>query len=61
MLDLSLQEYKKYREPVVQGFIKAAKILFENYIYTASDLPYNTQLIPMAEILAILVYKIDNN
>jgi hypothetical protein len=60
MLNLSLQEYKKYREPVVQGFIKAAKILFENYIYTARDLPYNTQLIPMAEILAVLGDKIDN-
>lgn len=60
MLNLSLQEYKKYREPVVQGFIKAAKILFENHIYTARDLPYNTQLIPMAAILGVLGNKIDN-
>jgi hypothetical protein len=60
MLNLSLHEYKKYREPVVQGFIKASKILFENHIYTARDLPYNTQLIPMAAILAVLGDKIDN-
>jgi hypothetical protein len=60
MLNLSLQDYKNYRDPVVQGFIKASKILFENHIYTARDLPYNTQLIPMAAILAVLGDKIDN-
>ena len=60
MLDLSLQDYQKYRDPVVQGFIKASKILFENHIYTARDLPYNTQLIPMSAILAVLGDKIDN-
>ena len=60
MLNLSLEDYKKYRDPIVQGFIKASKILFENHIYTARDLPYNTQLIPMSAILAVLGDKIDN-
>ena len=44
----------------MQGFIKASKILFENHIYTARDLPYNTQLIPMSAILAVLGNKINN-
>lgn len=60
MLNLSLEDYQKYRDPIVQGFIKVSKILFENHIYTARDLPYNTQLIPMSAILAVLGDKIDN-
>lgn len=60
MLNLSLEDYKKYRDAVVQGFIRAAGILNENYIFTARDLPYNTQLIPMSTILAVLGDKINN-
>lgn len=60
ILNLSLRDYQKYRDPIVQGFIKAAKIIFENHIYTARDLPYNTQLIPMSAILAVFGDRIDN-
>jgi uncharacterized protein with ParB-like and HNH nuclease domain len=60
MLNLSLLNYKKYRDLIVQSFIKASKILSEHHIFTARDLPYNTQLIPMSAILAVLGDKIDN-
>lgn len=60
VLNLSLQDYKKFRDPIVQGFIKVSKILSENHIYTARDLPYNTQLIPMSAILAVLGERINN-
>ena len=60
MLNLSLQDYQKFKDLIAQGFIKASKILSENHIYTARDLPYNTQLIPMSAILAVLGNKIDN-
>ncbi len=60
MLNLSLSNYQKYRDCIVNGFIKASKILFENHIYTARDLPYSTQLIPMSAILAVLGDKINN-
>jgi len=60
MLNLSLQDYLQHKDLIVQGFIKAAKILFENHIFTARDLPYSTQLIPMATILAVLGDRIDN-
>lgn len=60
MLNLTLQDYLKYRDPIVKGFIKASKILFENHIFTARDLPYNTQLIPMSAILAFIGESIDN-
>jgi hypothetical protein len=54
MLNLSLENYQSYRDEVVKGFIKASKILVENHIYSARDLPYNTQLIPMSAIIAVL-------
>ncbi|HHU75864.1 MAG TPA: hypothetical protein GXZ24_03065 [Firmicutes bacterium] len=60
LLNLSLEDYQKNKGPIVQGFIRAAKILFENHIFTARDLPYNTQLIPLAAILAALGDKIEN-
>ena len=60
MLNLSLTEYNKYRNEIVKGFIKASKILVENHIYSSRDLPYTTQLVPMAAILAKLGDKIEN-
>lgn len=44
----------------MNGFIKAAKILFENNIFSARDLPYPAQLIPMSAILAVIGDRIDN-
>lgn len=60
MLNLSLEDYNRYRDSIVQGYIKAAKILTENHIYTARDLPYPAQLIPMAAILAVIGDNINN-
>ncbi len=60
MLDLSIKDYLEHRDSIVQGFIKAAKILFEHHIYTARDLPYNAQLVPMSAILAVFGNRIDN-
>lgn len=60
MLNLTLEDYKKHRNSIVKGFIKASKILVENHIYKARDLPYSTQLIPLAAILSVLGNKIDN-
>jgi len=60
MLNLSLADYKKYRDQIVSGFIKASKILIENHIFNSRDIPYSTQLVPMASILAKLGTEIDN-
>lgn len=59
MLNLRLEDYKAHRDSIVQGFIKASKLLIENHIYHARDLPYATQLIPLAAILSILKKKAD--
>jgi hypothetical protein len=52
ILDLPLDAYKKYEAQVEDGFIKAAKFLHMLHIYRISDLPYQTQIIPLAAILA---------
>jgi len=60
MLNLSLSEYRRYRDIIAKGFIKASMLLVEQHIYNARDLPYITQLIPMAAILARLGDKVEN-
>jgi len=60
MLNLSLNDYKEHRDKIVQGFIKASKILVENHIFNSRDVPYSTQLVPMAAILAKLGNDIEN-
>jgi hypothetical protein len=60
MLNLELSDYKKYRNQIVDGFIKASKILVENHIFHSRDVPYTTQLVPMAAILSQLGKDIDN-
>jgi len=60
MLNLSLTDYTRYRDQIVSGFIKASKILVENHIFNSRDVPYSTQLVPMATILSELGNSIDN-
>ncbi len=60
MLNLTLQEFKAHKGAIVQGYQRASKILLENHIFNARDLPYNTQLIPLSAILAVLGDEIEN-
>lgn len=60
MLNLKLDDYVKYKNHVVGGFIKASKILVENHIFHSRDVPYTTQLVPMATILSELGTEINN-
>lgn len=54
MLALTLDNYKTLAEKIQQGYINAAKLLVENHIYNADDIPYTTQLIPLSAIFAAL-------
>lgn len=54
VLNLPLSEYKENKKQIIDGFNRTAKILLENNIYSARDLPYNTQLIPMSAIYGFL-------
>ena len=54
LLNLPLDAYKKYEAQVEQGFIQAAKFLYMLHIYRIFDLPYQSQIVPLAAILADL-------
>ncbi len=52
LLNLPLEAYKQYEMQVEQGFVRAAKFLHIQHIYQIFDLPYQSQIIPLAAILA---------
>lgn len=54
LLNLPLEAYKKYEKQAEQGFLAAAKFLHMQHIYRIYDLPYQSQIIPLAAILGDL-------
>ena len=54
VLNLTLQEYNKYADVLSAGFVEAEKILQEERIFSKEDLPYTTQLIPLAVLCTLL-------
>lgn len=52
LLNLPLSAYKRYESQVEHGFMQAAKFLHMLHIYRIFDLPYQSQIIPLAAILA---------
>ena len=57
ILELTLSEYKKYCDAIKNGYIEAARFLLLQNIYSYQDLPYGSQLVPMATIFAALGAK----
>ena len=54
VLNITLDEYKKYADDLSDGFVEAEKILEEERIFSSKDLPYTTQFIPLAVLCTIL-------
>ena len=52
ILRLCLEDYKANHDALVAGFESAAAFLSHQGIYSERDLPYTTQLIPLAAIFA---------
>jgi hypothetical protein len=52
LLELPLEGYVASKDRVEIGFVTAAKFLRQQYIYRAVDLPYQTQIVSLAAILA---------
>ena len=52
LLNLPLEAYKQYETQVERGFVQAAKFLHMLHIYRIFDLPYQSQIVPLAAILA---------
>ncbi|MCI8993789.1 MAG: DUF262 domain-containing protein [Eubacterium sp.] len=55
VLALKLMSYKKYADDLCKGFSVADKLLQEERIFSSRDLPYSTQLIPLAAICTVLM------
>lgn len=51
VLDIPRERYLAVRDDAVAGFIRASKFLTEQNIFGHRDLPYQTQLVPLAVIL----------
>lgn len=54
ILKLKLADYQAHRDAVVAGFLQAGKFLRMQRIFTSRDLPYRTQIVPLAATFAIL-------
>lgn len=54
LLSLPLDAYLTYQDKVEAGFMAAAKFLINLGIYRVKDLPYQSQVVPLAAILAEL-------
>lgn len=52
LLNLPLKAYERYEKKVEDGFVEAAKFLHMLHIYRIFDLPYQSQIVPLAVILA---------
>lgn len=55
VLSLKLTSYKKHADDLCYGFSVAEKLLQEERIFSSRDLPYSTQLIPLAAICTVLM------
>ena len=55
VLDLKLDDYNKYADDLCKGFTEAERLLKEERIFSSRDIPYSTQLIPLATICTVLL------
>ncbi len=61
ILRLELSEYKCWADCLSKGFEAAARLLYSQNIFSARDVPYRTQLVPLAAILAALGSKAEGH
>ena len=54
VLALSFQDYQANKGVVLEGYKLARKFLFSQYVFRQRDLPYTTQIIPLAAICAAI-------
>lgn len=50
ILNLTINEYQAWADQVEQGFVEAAKFLYDQFVFTEKNIPYTTQLVPLAAI-----------
>lgn len=61
ILKMQLAEYQAWADSVERGFLNVARFLHTQNIFAQPDVPYNTQLVPLAAILVHLGARFDND
>ncbi|MBX3119125.1 MAG: DUF262 domain-containing protein [Fimbriimonadaceae bacterium] len=61
ILRLRLADYKQWADRVTQGFESAARFLMREKIFSSDQLPYSTQLVPLAAIYVALGDKAESD
>ena len=59
ILNLTLEEYKTLAPAAELGFTRAARFLHTQFVFTESDVPYNTQLVPLAALYVELNHELE--
>lgn len=60
ILNLSLQEYQQWADKVEVGFESAAKFLHSQFVFSQKNIPYNTQLVPLAALYVELGAELES-
>ena len=58
ILDLQLSEYQEWADLVEAGFRHAADFLISQFVFTKGNVPYNTQIVPLAALFVELGKKL---
>ncbi|GAB3940124.1 DUF262 domain-containing protein [Corynebacterium tapiri] len=59
VLTISLAEWRQHAPTIERGFIAAAHFLTDRRIFTGQQVPYSAQVIPLAAILALASFGVD--
>ena len=59
ILNLNLNDYSRWADKVEAGFVEAAKFLRSQYVFGRSNVPYDTQLVPLAALCVELGSELD--
>jgi len=54
ILKMKLQDYKTWADISQKAFIETAKVLHQQNFFSSRDIPYRTQIVPLAAIIAVL-------
>lgn len=61
ILKLTLEDYKKYADAVSNSYEKAARFLHSQKFFASRELPYRTQLTPLAAMFSVLGDTAEND
>jgi hypothetical protein len=61
ILELPLESYRANADQMVDGFLAAAKLLVREKVFDDRNLPYATQLVPLAAVCAFLGKRVEED